>query len=476
MILLTGATGYVGGRLVKLLEQRGQPVRCLARNPKSLEGKTAPETEVVKGDLLDRDSLEIALQGVKQAYYLVHSMGETDKFADREYQAAHNFIATAEKAGVERIIYLGGLGEDEKKLSEHLHSRHEVGRILRNSNIKTIEFRASIIIGSGSLSFELIRALVRKLPVMITPRWVWVEAQPIAINDVLEYLYAAMEHPIESSEIYEIGGADKVSYGELIREYARQRGLRRYMIAVPVLTPRLSSLWLHLVTPVHAHIGRKLVDGIQYTTVVTNHKALDDFSIRPVGIRSAIAQALRYEDREFAETHWSDALSSSNMVNRSWGGVKFGSRIADIRECFVGTTTDRAFEVIQRIGGKQGWYYADWLWTLRGYLDILAGGVGKRRGRRNPDKLYVGDAVDWWRVEAIEPGKRLMLRAEMKVPGRAWLEFTVEPEGDGCRIRQTALFDPAGLLGLGYWYALYLLHQLVFTGMLRGIACAAERK
>ncbi len=474
MILLTGATGYVGGRLLKMLEQQGLPVRCLARRPEALTGRVAPGTEVVQGDLFDRKSLDKALQGVKQAYYLAHSMGDSGAFAEREYEAARNFAEAATAAGVERILYLGGLGDESKTLSEHLHARHEVGRILRNSAVKTIEFRASIIIGSGSLSFDLIRALVRKLPVMITPRWVSVEAQPIAIGDVLEYLLEGLEISLEQSEVFEIGGAECMSYGGLMQEFARQLGLRRYMITVPVLTPRLSSLWLHLVTPVHARIGRKLIEGIQYPTVVRDDKARHRFTVAPMGVSEAIAQALRNEDREFVETHWSDALSSSKMVDRAWGGVKFGSRIVDLRECHANVPPEQAFAIIQRIGGKQGWYYADWLWALRGYLDILAGGVGHRRGRRNPEHLFVGDVVDWWRVEAIEPGERLMLRAEMKVPGRAWLEFRVTPDGDGCIIRQTALFDPAGLFGLAYWYSLYLLHQIVFAGMLRNIARAAE--
>ena len=308
-ILLTGATGYIGGRLLKLLEAEGFPVRCITRRPEALQGRVVSSTKIVAGDVLDADSLQQAMGGVYTAYYLVHSMGTARGFEKTDRQAAERFGAAARAQGVQRIIYLGGLGDTSCNLSPHLRSRHAVGEILRQSGVPVIEFRASIVLGSGSLSFEMIRALVERLPVMITPRWVNIRAQPIAIQDVLQYLRAALDLPAGGSAVYEIGGPDQVTYGELLREYARQRGLRRLMIAVPVLTPRLSSLWLGLVTPLYARIGRKLIDSTRHPTVVQDDVALRVFAVRPIGAPEAIANALRNEDRECAETRWSDALS-----------------------------------------------------------------------------------------------------------------------------------------------------------------------
>ncbi len=476
MILLTGATGYVGGRLLRELEERGTAVRCLARRPENLRGRAGPATEVVAGDVLAPDSLAPAMTGVTVAYYLVHSMGTSGDFEQQDRQAAENFARAARAAGVRRIIYLGGLGEDAPDLSAHLRSRHEVGEVLRAGGVPVTELRASIVIGSGSLSFEMVRALVERLPVMITPRWVRVLAQPIAIRDVLAYLLAAAEDNSAENKIYQVGGPEVVSYGALMQEYASQRGLRRFMIPVPVLTPRLSSLWLGLVTPVYARVGRKLIDSICHPTVVTDDAALKDFEIRPIGVRDAIAQALRNEDQRFAATHWSDAVSASGEV-RHWGGVRFGNRLIDSRQRTVAVPPPAAFRPIRRIGGRTGWYYGTWLWKLRGWLDLIVGGVGMRRGRRDPDQLRVGDTLDCWRVETIEPDQRLRLQAEMKLPGRAWLEFEVEPaeDGSGSVIRQTAIFDPVGLFGILYWYGIWPLHELVFRGMLRGIARATER-
>jgi uncharacterized protein YbjT (DUF2867 family) len=473
LILLTGATGYVGGRLLTELVNAGCRVRCLARRPENLRPRVPAGVEVIAGDLLDVGSLPAAFAGVQVAYYLVHSMGSTGNFEEQDRQAARNFGGAAKADGVERIIFLGGLGEDADTLSPHLRSRHEVGTLLRESGVPVVELRASIIIGSGSLSFEMIRALVERLPVMITPRWVRVLAQPIFINDVLAYLVAAAT--CGESRIYEIGGPDVVSYQELMREYARQRGLRRWMIPVPVLTPRLSSLWLGLVTPLYARVGRKLIASIQHPTVVRDDSARRAFPITPVGISEAVARALRNEDCECAQTRWSDAVSAAGS-ERHWGGVRFGNRLVDARQVTVPVNPAQAFAPIERIGGTNGWYYADWLWTLRGGLDLLVGGVGMRRGRRDAATLRVGDTVGCWRVEALEPDRRLLLAAEMKVPGRAWLEFVVEPAETGAVIRQTAIFDPVGLWGLLYWYAVWPLHQLVFAGMLREISRASRQR
>jgi uncharacterized protein YbjT (DUF2867 family) len=472
LVLITGATGYVGGRLVRVIVERNWRVRCLARRPEYLRSRVPAAVEVVAGDCLDPLSLGAALEGVETAYYLVHSMGGQGDFAEQDRRAARNFAESARDAGVKRIVYLGGLGTDAAGLSEHLRSRQETGELLRQGGVPVIEFRASVILGSGSLSFELIRALTERLPVMICPRWVATPAQPIAIEDVVSYLVGALDLPAaQGSSVFEIGGADRVSYGEIMREYARQRGLRRLLISVPVLTPRLSSLWLGLITPVYARIGRQLIEGMRNPTVVEDDAALRTFSIRPIGLAEAIRRALAFEDRAFAETRWSDALSVSE---RSSGALRVGSRLVDTRTRDVAVSADAAFAPIRRIGGATGWYWGNSIWRLRGFVDLIVGGVGLRRGRRDPENLIVGDALDFWRVESIEDGRRLRLFAEMKVPGRAWLEFEVTSVGDRCSmIRQTAVFDPSGLGGLLYWYVLYPVHVLIFDRMLRGIAARA---
>jgi uncharacterized protein YbjT (DUF2867 family) len=473
LIFIAGATGYIGGRLLTLLETMGYRVRCLARRPEYLLSRISSATQAVAGDVFAPETLDPALSGVDQAYYLVHSMGSGDSFEERDRIGARNFAASARRAGVRRIIYLGGLGSGDA-LSSHLRSRQEVGNILRDSGVPVIELRASIVIGSGSLSFEMIRALVERLPVMITPRWVSVTAQPIAVRDVLAYLVSALELPPSESRIFEIGGKDRVSYRDIMAEYARQRGLRRIMISVPVITPRLSSLWLALITPVYARTGRKLVDSIRNPTIVRDPAALAAFDIRPLGMSAAIAAALRNEDQEFAATRWSDSLSAAG-AQPTWGGVRFGNRLVDARVVDVEVSSERAFTVICRLGGATGWYYANWLWQLRGWCDLLVGGVGLRRGRRHPEELRVGDALDFWRVEAIDVNRRLRLLAEMKLPGRAWLEYVLEPHGSGTRITQNAIFDPVGLAGLAYWYAVYPLHRILFGGMLSAIGRKAEQ-
>ncbi|MBZ5642232.1 MAG: SDR family oxidoreductase [Acidobacteriia bacterium] len=467
MILLTGASGYVGGRLLHALEAAAYRVRCLSRHPDALRQRVAQTTEVVKGDVLDPASVAAGMVGVHTAYYLVHSMASANSFEAEDRRAAHAFAVAACDAGVQRIIYLGGLGNGSE-LSAHLRSRQEVGRILRESGVVTIEFRAAIVIGSGSASFEMIRALVEKLPVMITPRWVNTSTQPIAVEDVIAYLKQALDLEINGSRIIEIGGSDQVTYLDLMKEYARQRGLKRWMISVPVLSPRLSSLWLGLVTPVYARVGRELVDSLRNETIVRDVSANDLFSIRPLGSREALKRALANEDREFAETRWSDAFSSLGAAHQ-WGGPKFGRRTVDSRSVHVPFPPAIAFRPIERLGGKTGWYYGNWLWRIRGLLDLLFGGAGMRRGRRDPDRLLAGDTLDFWRVEEIQTDRLLRLGAEMRLPGRAWLQFEVEPDGSGSVVRQTAIFDPVGVLGQLYWYLLYPMHQFVFAGMLRGI-------
>ena len=476
-ILVTGASGYIGGRLVAALEGAGRRVRCVTRRPELSAGRFGSGTEVVAGDVLDTDSMRRAMAGVDLAYYLVHSLGSRGHFEEEEERAARSFVDAAREASVRRIVYLGGLAhpdelarQAEAGASAHMSSRLRVGEVLRGSGIPTVEFRASIVIGAGSLSFELIRALVQRLPVMVTPRWVSVQAQPIAIADVIAYLVAALDVPLDASRVFEIGGVEITSYRGLMEEYARQRGLRRLFVPVPFLTPQLSSLWLGLVTPIFARVGRKLIESITMPSVVRDGGALKVFPVRPRGYRAAVRQALADEDARLVATRWSDALSSSASRQGEGAGTRFGNRLIDSRSVTVAVPAERAFAPIRRIGGARGWYYANALWRLRGVLDRMLGGVGMKRGRRDPEKLRAGDVLDCWRVVACEAPRVLSLEAEMRLPGRAWLQFEVTPCAEGASIRQTAVFDPMGLGGLLYWYVLYLPHLLIFRGMLAGVA------
>jgi len=469
-VLLTGATGYIGGRLLRKLEESGRPVRCMVRRPEALSGRTAEQTEIVRGDVLEPDSLHEPLAGVAAAYYLVHSMAASGPFADADRRGAEDFAATARKSGVRKIIYLGGLGADDD-VSTHLESRHEVGRILRESGVPTMEFRASVVVGSGSASFEIVRSLVDRSPVLLMPRWVVSRTQPIAIEDVLAYLLAALDLEVVESRLVEIGGPDRVAYADLMREYARQAGLRRTVIRVPLATPRVSGLWLSAVTPVYASIGRELIASLRNDTLVRDGSAREMFPVRPRGFRQAVERALANEDHEFAETRWSDALSA--YPGRNWGGVTLGQRAVASRRIRVAASPKQTFAPIQRIGGNTGWYYANGFWRLRGLMDKVVGGVGLRRGRRDPIRLAVGDTLDFWRVEAFEQDRLLRLGAEMKAPGRIWLQFEVDGDQAGATLCQTAIFDPHGLAGLVYWYTLYPVHHLIFEGMLRRIAQAA---
>jgi uncharacterized protein YbjT (DUF2867 family) len=472
-VLITGATGYVGGRLVKRLEDSPHALRCLARNPDHLKDRVGPGVEVVQGDVSKPETLDAALQGVHTAYYLIHSLGAGGDFEATEMAGARHFGEAARKAGVRRIIYLGGLSPADETESAHMRSRHAVGKALRESGVPTIEFRASVIIGAGSLSFELIRSLVQRLPVMVVPRWVRVKAQPIAIDDVLEYLVQALDLPLTESIQYEIGGREQLFYLDLMKQYGEMVGLHRIYVNVPFLTPWLSSLWLNLVTPIFATVGRRLIDSLRVASVVQDDRALRDFAVRPMDVNEAMRRALDEEDRAFVMTHWTDSMSHMPQP-RGYGGQRFGSRIVDSRAVAVQADLEHAFACIERIGARNGWYYANWLWSIRGVLDRMIGGVGMQRGRRDPERLRTGDVVDCWRVEVVERPKKLLLRAEMKVSGRAWLQFDVQQEDSRTLIIQSAIFDPHGLSGLLYWYTLYPIHELVFRGMLRGIARAID--
>jgi uncharacterized protein YbjT (DUF2867 family) len=476
-ILVTGATGYIGGRLVPRLLEAGYAVRCLVRDPSRLQGRPwLGQVEVVVGDCLRPDTLPRVMPGVEAAFYLVHSMAGGHDFEERDVLAARHFAAAAKGAGVRRLLYLGGLGDPATALSDHLRSRQHTGAVLRESGLPVTEFRAAVIVGSGSLSFEIIRYLTERLPIMICPRWVYARAQPIAIRDVLAYLLAALESPDSAGRTLEIGGADVLTYGEMLQGYARARGLRRWLVPVPVLTPRLSSYWVHLVTPVPAAIAGPLIEGLRNDVVIRDNAARALFpQIQPLDYATAVRLALKTLETGHVETSWSDALASSQRDFTPVQLATLEGMILERRQRAVAAPPEAVFRAVSRLGGPTGWLCWNWAWRLRGAIDRLLGGVGLRRGRRDLETVRVGDAVDFWRVEVVEPGRRLRLRAEMKVPGRAWLEFGVEPRGDGGAVlTQTAFFAPRGLAGLIYWYALYPIHALIFSGLVRRLGRLAE--
>lgn len=476
-VLVTGATGYVGGRLVPRLLAAGHRVRVLARDPERLAGRRwAGEVEAVRGDLLAPETLGAALQGIDAAFYLVHSMDEKPGFEERDLRAAGNFAAAARAAGVKRIIYLGGLGDEGSGLSPHLASRQATGRRLAEAGVPVTELRAGVIVGSGSLSFEIVRNLTERLPAMLCPRWVRERIQPIAIRDVLAYLVAALEVPASAGAVVEIGGADVLSYGDMMLGYARLRGLRRWLIPVPLLTPGLSSHWIHWTTPVPKGIARPLVEGLRSEVVAHTERARALFpGIVPLGYEEACRQALLRTEPGDTETRWTDALWTSLRDDRPVLLASEQGLLIERRQVEVRAPAEALFRAFSGLGGDRGWLYADWAWQARGLLDRMLGGVGLRRGRRDPDALRPGDAVDFWRVEAVEPPSLLRLRAEMRVPGLAWLQFEAHPTPSGSSLVQTAFFEPRGLGGLAYWYALYPIHALIFSGMARRLGARAER-
>jgi uncharacterized protein YbjT (DUF2867 family) len=469
LILVTGATGYIGGRLIPNLLVQGYRVRCLVRDPERLQGRPwQNRVEIVAGDVLQPETLVPALTGTVAAYYLIHSLAGGADFHERDITAATNFAEAAEKAGVQRIIYLGGLAESSLNLSEHLRSRQQSGDALRTSSVPVTEFRAGVIVGSGSLSFEMIRYLTERVPVMICPRWVYTRTQPIGIREVLEYLAAALEVPESTGKIIEIGGAEVVTYGEMMLIYAQVRGLKRWMIQVPVLTPRLSSYWVNLVTPIPAAIARPLIEGLRNENVVHDDSARTLFPhIQPVGYGVAVERALARLDAGNLESVWSDALSTSQGDVPPVTLTVHEGMVLERRQRVVATSPAALYKVFTGIGGKRGWFAFNWAWEIRGLMDKLIGGVGLRRGRRDPDDLRVGDALDFWRVEEVEADSSLRLRAEMKVPGKAWLQFQATGRDDGqTLLSQTAFFAPKGLFGWVYWYALYPFHGFIFSGLI----------
>jgi uncharacterized protein YbjT (DUF2867 family) len=404
-------------------------------------------------------------------------MGGGNDFSERDLLAARNCAEAAKSAGVRRIIYLGGLGDPQAELSAHLRSRQETGAALREAGVPVTEFRAAVIVGSGSLSFEMIRYLTERLPVMICPRWVFTRVQPIAIRNVLDYLVAALDSPDSAGRVLEIGGQDVLTYADMMMGYARARGLKRWLISVPVLTPRLSSYWVHLITPIPSVIARPLIKGMGNEVVVRDDTARRLFpTIELLDYATSVRLALGKIESRGVETAWSDALTSSQGEKTPVALLTSEGMIIERRRRAVAADSEVVFRSFARLGGDRGWLYLDWTWQLRGMIDRLCGGVGMRRGRRDPENLRVGDALDFWRVEAVEPGQLVRLRAEMRVPGRAWLEFQATPHPDGTTLlTQTAFFEPKGLSGLLYWYLLYPVHRLIFSGLIRRIAADSIR-
>ena len=478
-VLVTGATGYVGGRLVPRLLEAGYRVRCVARSAPKLAARSWASNgrvEIIEADLRDVDALEAAMSGCQAAFYLVHSMVATGaSYASADRGLAEGFARAAARARVGRIVYLGGLGAHGEGLSEHLRSRREIEAVLAAGPVPVTVLRAAMIIGSGSASFEILRYLVERLPVMVTPRWVKTPSQPIAIANVLAYLVACLAVPATIGRTLDIGGPDVVTYRDLMGIMADERGLRRRLvIAIPVLTPHLSSLWIHLVTPLSHRIARPLAEGLRNPVVCREDDATRLMPQRLLSAREAIRVALEQVAHSDVETRWSDAGAIPG--DPDWAG---GTLFTDRRELAVAASVDDVFATLACIGGETGWYGFDWLWRLRGALDHLAGGPGLRRGRCHPHRVAFGDAIDFWRVTGAEPGRRLALRAEMRLPGEALLEFAIEPvsgRGDRSRLIQTARFAPRGLLGIAYWYTVLPLHGVVFGRMLEGIRRAAERR
>lgn len=477
-ILVTGATGYVGSRLVPRLLEAGWRVRALARSPKKLSSRpwaSHPLLEIRRADLLDASSLAEAMRGCGAAFYLVHSMSPgTGDFRQADRQAAGNFSAAASETGLERIIYLGGLGEEGPALSNHLLSRQEVGRILETSGVPLTILRAAMIIGSGSSSFEILRYLVDRLPVMLTPRWVQTPCQPIAVRNVLDYLEGCLSRPETLGRSFDIGGPDILSYRRLMEIYAQEAGLMpRLIIPVPVLTPSLSALWIHLVTPVPAALARPLAEGLRNPVVCIDRSIGALIPLQLLDCREAIRAALCRIRNHQVESSWAEAgqlppVEWARADDPDWAG---GTAYSDCRRAVLSVHPGLAWHALVRIGGATGWYYGNWLWKLRGLLDRLMGGVGLQRGRRCALMLYPGDVVDFWRVIELEKDLRLLLAAEMKVPGDALLEFRLAALEEGkTELRLLARFRPRGLAGILYWWAVTPLHDLVFNGMMRGMA------
>ena len=469
-ILVSGATGYVGSRLIPRLVDSGHEVSCMVRDVSRVDPRMAERTRIVVADVLQPESVAAAMQGIEVAYYLIHSMSASGgDFQERDRHAAHNFAVAARQAGVNRIIYLGGLASETSQISAHLKSRQETGEALRSFGPPLTEFRAGIIVGNGSVSFELIRYLTERLPVMICPRWVITRTQPIAIDDVLDYLVAALNSPESTGQVIEIGGATIETYRSMMLTYAQARRLRRWLLRVPALTPRLSSYWLRLVTPLPMSIARPLIEGLRTEVVCKSTRAAELFpAIRPMGYAAAIEKTMTRRVPD-------DSLTSTLPSHPAHVFTRRDGVLCDVRQAVADASPNDVFSVITHLGGSNGYLYANSLWRIRGWLDRCLGGCGMRHSlSRGP--LNKNDRVDFWYVQDLEAGHRLLLRAEMKVPGRAWLEFLLSPHAGGrTLVRCCAWFEPRGLLGELYWWALYPVHILIFRGMVQAVCRNSAR-
>src|SRR5512143_295135 len=476
LILVTGATGYVGGRLVPRLVEAGYRVRCLVRDPNRLQGRPwLSRVEVVTGDAREAGALAEAMKDVSVAYYLIHGKQGGRLNANRDLEAARNFAEAASEAGIERIIYLGELVDPTTNLSPYLRSRHETGTILRYSRVPVTEFRAGMIVGSGSALFEMIRYLAEREPVLVCPAWFFSEAQPIAIRDVLAYLIEALRTPESDGRMIEIGGPRRLAYADMLLEYAKERGLKRVLIRTPFYAPRLSAYWVHMVTPIHWRVVLPLIEGLHARLVVHDGEAQELFpQIHPMDFRTALRTALGNVLSDKVQTSWSDALVNTAGDVKPYAFTVEAGLMMERRTMLLDLPPDVVYRAYTGIGGTRGWLYMDWAWALRGWMDKVIGGVGIRRGRRHPDDILAGESLDFWRVEAVERNRLLRLRAEMKVPGKAWLQFEATPQDGKTLLTETAYYEPRGFFGFLYWYAMWPFHAFLFDGLIRRLAARAR--
>ncbi len=479
LILVTGATGYVGGRLVPKLLEAGYRVRCLVRDPSRLQGRVwLNKVEVAQGDALDHDELVKAMQGVSAAYYLIHGMQGGKVNAERDLQAARNFAQAAEDAGIERIIYFGELVDPTSHLSPYLRARHETGYLLRYGKVPVTEIRAGMIVGSGSALFEMIRYLTEREPLLICPAWYFSQAQPIAIRDALSYLVDTLKTPDTIGRVIEVGGPTRLTYADMLMGYAKERNLKRWLIPTPFYAPRLSAYWVHMVTPIHWRVVAPLIEGLRDNLIVRDDTARKLFpQIQPIDFQTAAHLALGRIQRDHVETSWSDALVTSLGDVKPYEFTVEEGLFIERRQVILDLPAETVFRSYMGIGGERGWLYMDWAWAMRGWLDKAIGGVGLRRGRRRPDEIHPGEALDFWRVESVEKNKRMRLRAEMKLPGKAWLQFDSTPAPDNKKetvFTVTAYFEPHGLFGFLYWYAMWPFHKFIFDGLTSRLASRAR--
>lgn len=476
LILVTGATGYVGGRLVPRLLDAGYRVRCLVRDANRLQGRPwLSRVEVVSGDAGVAGTLVEAMKDVSVAYYLIHGKQGGRTSANHDLQLARNFAEAASEAGIERIIYLGELVDPTTNLSPYLRARHETGYILRHSSVPVTEFRAGMIIGSGSVLFEMIRYLTEREPVLICPAWYFSQAQPIAIRDVLSYLIEALKTPESTGRMIEIGGPTRLTYADMLLGYARERGLKRVLIRTPFYAPRLSAYWVHMVTPIHWRLVLPLIEGLHAKLIVRDETAKKLFpQIKPLDFQTAVHLALGRIQRDNVETSWSDALVTVAGDVKPYKLTVEQGMFIETRQKLLDLSPGDVFRSYTGIGGERGWLYMDWAWEMRGWLDKMVGGVGLRRGRRHPDEIRAGEALDFWRVEEVEKNRLLRLRAEMKLPGTGWLQFESQPQDERTLLTVTAYFAPHGLFGFLYWYAMWPFHKFIFDGLTSSVASRAR--